>query len=440
LRQKLLTPKRIERLQTKYKTLQPHDEIERSVLVSGKPVFTRRGDRFRGVVPFNATKVCQECHAVPVDYTLGAADLHISLERISQAAVGNWKRSTLIFLAFVALAIAVASVIFTRFVSKPIDRLVAATTEVSRGNLDSKIPDLSPDYQSVVGTTRSRSSDELAFLALKFDEMRTSLKEKIDQLDRVNKNLSERNREVEDALGRLRQAQEDLMRSERLAVTGKMTAQLSHEINNPIHNIQSLLESSLRKINGESQARELIGVALEEVTRMAKLTRQMLEFYRGSMVEVEKEVVDIKGLLVELVKANEEPLAKQNINIVLEIPHRLPSVCGSRDKLKQVFLNLIINARDAMPQGGTIMLMARGSHGIVRVVVKDTGTGIPHEDVGRIFDAFFTTKKEVSGVGLGLSVSYGIVQQHKGVIHVTSTIGEGSVFTVELPVTRDDDG
>ncbi len=86
------------------------------------------------------------------------------------------------------------------------------------------------------------------------------------------------------------------------------------------------------------------------------------------------------------------------------------------------------------------MLMARGSHGIVRVDVKDTGTGIPQEDVGRIFDAFFTTKKEVSGVGLGLSVSYGIVQQHKGVIRVTSKSGEGSVFTVELPVASDDDG
>jgi signal transduction histidine kinase len=440
LRKKLLTPKRIERLETKHKKLQPHDEFERGVLAGGKPIFIRKGDHFRGVVPFNATEVCQECHAVPVGYTLGAANLHISLERISQAAVGNWKRSTLIFLAFVALAIAVASVMFTRLISKPIDRLVVATTEVTKGKLDSKIPDLSPDYRSVVGPNSTRSSDELAFLALKFDEMRTSLKEKIDQLDLVNKSLSERNKEVEDALNRLRQAQEDLVRSERLAVTGKMTAQLSHEINNPIHNIQSLLESSLRKINGKSQAHELINVALEEVTRMAKLTHQMLEFYRGSVVEVEKELVDMRALLVEVVKANEEPLAKQKMGIVLEIPPRLPNVCGSHDKLKQVFLNLIINARDAMPLGGIITLTAQALHGVIRVDVKDTGTGIPREDVGRIFDAFFTTKKEVSGVGLGLSVSYGIVQQHKGMIHVMSKVGEGAVFTIELPIASGNNG
>jgi two-component system NtrC family sensor kinase len=145
-------------------------------------------------------------------------------------------------------------------------------------------------------------------------------------------------------------------------------------------------------------------------------------------------------MFVELVKTNEEPLAKQKIEIVLETPLELPNIHGSRDKLKQVFLNLILNARDAMPDGGRITIRPYVRHGYVRVDVSDTGVGIPQEHLGKIFDAFFTTKKEVSGVGLGLSVSYGIVQQHEGTIEVTSIEGTGTTFTVQLPTAGETNG
>jgi signal transduction histidine kinase len=440
LRDELLTPRRVERLAVKYKTLIAHDDPERKVLATGVPIFQREGDHFRAIIPFNATTVCQKCHAVPVGYTLGATDLHVSLERISQAVAGNWKRSLLIFLAFTALAITVASLMFTRFISRPIDRLVTATREISAGNLSYQVLKTSAQNFETMEEHGIQSKDELIFLALRFDEMRKSLKEKIDQLDQLNKSLSDRNREVEQALRRLRQAQEDLVRSERLAVTGKMTAQLSHEINNPIHNIQSLLESSLRKVNGNSQARELICVALEEVTRMARLTRQMLEFYRGSVLEIEHELVDMREIILELMRANQEQLDKQRITVKLDMPPQLPLVQGSRDKLKQVLLNLVINARDAMPRGGTITLKAQVVHTMVRIDIADTGVGIPPEHMGKIFDAFFTTKKEVSGVGLGLSVSYGIVQQHRGTITVASRVGEGATFTVQLPAIGEING
>ena len=399
--------------------------------MSGETIFTRDGDHFRAVLPFNATSVCKKCHAVPVGYTLGAADLHVSLARISQAATGNWKRSLLIFVAFVALAIAIAAVIFSRYVSKPIDRLVEATTAISRGNLDYPIADA-----RAMGDTRHRtgSQDELLFLASRFEEMRDALRDKIGQLDSVNASLFERNREVEEALRQLRQAQEELVRSERLAVTGRMTAQLSHEINNPIHNIQSLLETSARKTNGNPEAQELIAVALEEVTRMAKLTRQMLDFYRGSVPDPEKEPVDIQEVLSEIVRSNTESLARQHIRLEFETRADSPIVMGSRDKLKQVFLNLILNSRDAMPEGGVITVNVQPAGGNVRIDVKDTGSGIPPEHLDRIFDAFFTTKREVSGVGLGLTVSYGIVQRHNGTIRVQSRVGEGTTFTLQFPV------
>jgi signal transduction histidine kinase len=114
-------------------------------------------------------------------------------------------------------------------------------------------------------------------------------------------------------------------------------------------------------------------------------------------------------------------------------------VLGSHDKLKQVFLNLIINARDAMPDGGALTVRLHQANGMVHVSVADTGVGIPPENLGKIFDAFFTTKKEVSGVGLGLAVSYGIVQQHNGSITVSSTPGKGTTFRVSLPLYQNSD-
>jgi two-component system NtrC family sensor kinase len=407
---------------TPRRAIMPHDDAERVVLRSGDAKFSLEGNHFRGIVPFRATEVCQKCHAVPVGYTLGAVDLHISLSRISEAAKENWKRSFLIFAGFAVIAFIIASVMFTRFVSQPADQLVKATTEISSGNLD---------YEIAHDEDDGKSGDELEFLSWKFDAMRESLKEKIQQLDEVNRNLAERNAEVEQALAQLKYAQEELVKSERLAVTGKMTAQLSHEINNPIHNIQSLLQSSLRKVEGQPQ--ELISLALEEVTRMAKLTRQMLDFYRGSLVAIETDPVDVRDVLVNLLKENEETLTRQNIHTILDAPPGLSSVLGSRDKLKQVFLNLLLNAKDAMPNGGTLTLVMRQQNGLMKVLVSDTGIGIPHEHLGKIFDAFFTTKKEVSGVGLGLSVTYGIVQQHKGTINVASTMGKGTTFTIEFP-------
>jgi signal transduction histidine kinase len=429
LREELRTPDIQARLEKKSRDQAPRDDIQKKAFEGGPPVFIRKGDHFRGVIPFNATKVCQRCHAVPVGYTLGATDLSISFERISQAATGNWQRSLLIFLIFTALVITVATVMFTRFVSKPVDRLVGAANAISRGNLDHAVPDVGAEQRP-----ESRvAGDELAFLADRFGEMRQSLKEKIDQLDLANRTLSERNRAVEDALARLRQAQEDLVLSERLAVTGKLTAQLSHEINNPIHNIQSLLESAQPKVDPGNKAHELIAVALEEVSRMAKLTRSMLELYRGSTAQLERDAIDVRGMLEEVLRMYEEPLGRRDIRIGLRVDGPLPPVQGSRDKLKQVMLNLINNARDAMPAGGSIAIRAYSKGGSVCVETADSGSGIAPEHLGRIFDAFFTTKKEVSGVGLGLSVSYGIIQQHGGTIGVSSTPGKGSVFTVQLP-------
>jgi signal transduction histidine kinase len=406
------------------RTVVPHDSLEAAVLGGGAPLFLRTGERFRAIVPFAATKTCQRCHEVPIGYVLGAADMHVSLHRITEAARGNWQRSLIIFVAFLFLAAAAGTLLFRRFVGRPVDRLVRAARAIGRGELEAPVVEPAP-----MGPSR----DELQFLAAGFEEMRLALREKIRQLDAANASLSARNAEVEQALEQLRKAQEELVRSERLAVTGRMTAQLSHEINNPIHNIQSLLSSTLGRLPGDAAARELVSVALEEVNRMARLTRQMLEFYRGSVVPMETAPLDICALLRDLARSHEESFGAAGIRIRRALPEHLPPVRGAEDKLRQVFLNLLINARDAMPAGGDLTVSAEATEGGVRIRVADTGVGIPAAHIERIFDAFFTTKAEVSGVGLGLSVSDAIVRRHGGRIAVESTEGRGTTFIVDLP-------
>ena len=426
LREDLFSKEQINKISNKKRNAGGLDSVHAAVLQSGVPVYLRSGDRFRAVIPFNATEVCQKCHAVPVRYTLGAADLRFSLERFSKAAAGNWRRSVLVFVVFTIVTIGIAAVIFKRYITTPVDRLVAATREIQRGNLaysiaGSKLP------------TSPSSQDELEFLARRFDEMRQSLADKIARLDQMNRELTKKNTDVEEALDRLRRTQEELVRSERLAVAGQMAAQLSHEINNPIHNTQSLLESSLHRLGGNVEARELLELALDEVLRMGKLTRQLLDVYRGSVVEMPVEQVDLRELLLDIQRTHQESLSKEGVHLVFEAGDDLRPVRGSNDKLRQVFLNLILNARDAMPNGGTVRLRARTTEGFVVVDVMDTGVGIAPEHRSRIFDAFFTTKKKVSGVGIGLSVTYGIIRQHQGTITFESTVGKGTTFSVRLP-------
>ncbi len=312
-------------------------------------------------------------------------------------------------------------IVISRGITRPITELVKGTNEVGQGNYDYMI--------------HVHGRDEVGLLGRKFMEMSQSLKEKIAELARLNIDLIGRNADLDETLKKLRDAQQELVRNERLAATGKLTAQLAHEINNPIHNIQSLLKTALNRLPNEAHGRELIVVAFDEVDRMSRLTRQMLDIYRSSFVEIQLQPTNLNDLLQEVIAVTREEMANNGVTINTDIEPQLPSIQGSKDKLKQVFLNITANARDAMPKGGLLTITAYAECGFVHIAISDTGVGIPQENLNRIFDAFFTTKEKVSGVGLGLSVCHGIVSQHDGKISVKSMPGKGSTFTVSLPFT-----
>jgi len=306
------------------------------------------------------------------------------------------------------------SLLIARGLVRPVHKLVAATDAVSQGNYDHPIP--------------VASQDEIGHLAREFDQMRMSLRRQMAQ-------LAERNNELESALQRLEQTQADLVQSEKLAATGKITAQLSHELNNPIHNIRSCLETARKKLPDPHAARELLDLAHEEVLRISELVRQMLDFYRPRPAA--RKEVHLDQIIEEVVKSSNDLLQQHHIRVRLDFQHKPPPLMAAGDQLKQVFLNLLVNAVDAMAGSGELKITSTVDNGFVALTFADTGAGIPPKNLPKIFEAFFTTKSQASGVGLGLSVSYGIVASHGGRIEVESEPGKGARFTVKLPLSPD---
>jgi len=251
--------------------------------------------------------------------------------------------------------------------------------------------------------------------------------------------------EVKDFADELARSQAQLIQSEKLAATGKLAASIAHEINNPLQAVQSCVYLVADQIAPDDLNRWYLDIAREELDRMARIVGWMVDFYRPA--DEGRIPTDLNALLENVVALLKKRLQQGGIEVDLELAPDLPLIIATGDHLKQVFLNMIINALEAMPQGGRLEMATRyvsecGDHkkacadaGFVEIEFADTGVGIPAEHINNIFDPFFTTKSK--GMGLGLSVSYGIVERHGGQIQLESEVGEGTTVIVRLPVEGD---
>jgi two-component system NtrC family sensor kinase len=230
----------------------------------------------------------------------------------------------------------------------------------------------------------------------------------------------------------LRHTQEQLLQSEKLAAMGRLTSQVAHELNNPLYGIMNTLELLKTEIPPENRRRKILEMALSETVRLSDLLRKMLSFSKPD--QEERQPVEINSVIDEILLLHEKQLKENDINIVSSFAKELELVNASKNQLRQVFLNMVANARDAMPNGGTLTVTTSADRDKVTIEIKDNGTGIREEHIDKIFDSFFTTKGAVKGVGLGLSVCYGFIQDHGGNIEVKSQEGVGTTFTITLPV------
>jgi len=230
---------------------------------------------------------------------------------------------------------------------------------------------------------------------------------------------------------KLRDTQEHLLQSEKLAAMGRLTSQIAHELNNPLYGIMNTLELLKTEVPPQSKRRKILEMALSETVRLSELLKKMLSFSKPD--EEEKQPVDINVILDEILLLVRKQLHENSIRVAASLDASIEKVYASKNQLRQVFLNMISNARDAMPDGGALTIKTLLSGGNVLVEMSDTGVGIREEHLDKIFDAFFTTKENTKGVGLGLSVCYGFIKEHGGDIKVSSKKGEGTRFTIILP-------
>ncbi len=234
-----------------------------------------------------------------------------------------------------------------------------------------------------------------------------------------------------------------ILHQDKMMSMGRLAASVVHEINNPLSGILNYLRLMIRIVNrgplAEDQRgkfREYLEVVENETDRCSKIVSSLLTFSRKSPIAFDN--ISVADLIDKCVVLSHHKLELQKIKLEIDIQPAIPSIEGDLNQLQQCIINLIFNAIDAMPDGGTLTLSAGydPSAKSARIIFKDTGHGIPEEDLPYIFEPFFTTKEEGYGVGLGLSTVYGILERHKGMIKAESPPDGGSIFTIRLPVTQ----
>ncbi|MDH3492688.1 MAG: ATP-binding protein [Acidobacteriota bacterium] len=286
--------------------------------------------------------------------------------------------------------------LIVRTISRPLQRIAVAAVKVTEGAYGTEVD-------------MRKSNDEIGLLADSFNEMSRKMAADIKSLQKLN---------------------ERLVRTEKLAAMGTLSAGVAHEVNNPLASISSLIQMLQSNDDIGEDASEKLQMIATQIERIKRVTKDMMEF--GRVRPAAKSNEDINKIIEKALRLARFDKSFKSFELELDLDRRLPLVFVDPDQIQQVVLNLLLNARDAMPEGGTISISTASNEASVTIVVADTGTGIASEQLKLIFDPFYSTKSSGVGTGLGLAVCYGIITAHGGTIDAESACGEGTRFTVSL--------
>jgi two-component system NtrC family sensor kinase len=279
------------------------------------------------------------------------------------------------------------------------------------------------------------SNDEMGLLAQTFNSMARDIKNYRESMENWTRALEE---EVQKKTAEIMRAHDQLINAEKLASLGRMAAGVAHELNSPLTGIVTFSHLLLKRTPENAQDVEDLEVIIAQAERCSKIVKSLLGFSRKTTSE--KALVSVNALIETTIAMVRNQAKFHNIRFALSLDPALPSVAADPNQLQQVFLNLFINASDAMNEKGEIAVRTRLSDDasadkkLIEIEFTDTGPGIPEGHLGKIFEPFFTTKPIGKGTGLGLAVSYGIIKKHEGNISVRSEPGKGASFFVRLPV------
>jgi len=335
--------------------------------------------------------------------------------------LGSWElqRSFLLLGLWTMGGVAFSVYFAIRILTQPLSDLTSMAQQLGAGRLDHRM--------------HIESDGEIGQLSLAFDNMADSLQAAQGTLEQK---VVERTRALE-------HSQQQLLQAAKLASIGELAGGVAHEINNPASIILmriASLEEELGSLELPNETTEDVAVIGRQVEKISRIVSGLLTFSRRSTAELRP--LDVNDVVHRTVHLMEDLVRSRGVELKLDLAGALPHTRGDNSQIEQVLLNLVNNALDAMPQGGRITFITRVTGGddsrspAVTLSVLDTGSGIAPEHLDRVFDPFFTTKEPGEGTGLGLSVSYGIVEQHGGVIEVSSQPGIGTRFDLRLPVVE----
>jgi two-component system NtrC family sensor kinase len=358
---------------------------------------------------------------------LGVLDIVYSLDEIEHAMRINAITIGIFSLCFVVVASLAVSFFVHRLVQVPLNDLENGARKLASGDLEQAIP--------------VRSADEFGQLAASFNAMTTALKNSRQELQEWGRTLEEK---VEKRTQELRLAQAEAVRGEKLASVGLLAAGIAHELNNPLTGILTFSHLIRQKMPDGSPDAEDLDLVIRETKRCAAIIRRLLDFAREK--KPEKKFADLNQIIEDTARIVERPAHLRDIEVTMDLDAGLRPVWVDADLIKQVVMNMLVNAQHAIEEKGSITIRSRrcpdarrpepGAEPVpmVEISIIDTGCGIPEKNLPRVFDPFFTSKEVGKGTGLGLSVSHGIVRAHGGTIEVASKVGEGSAFRVYLPI------
>lgn len=365
---------------------------------------------------------------------IGFLRLVISMAEINKQMIEAKRRIFFITLVFIIITVSFTILFTTKIIINPLHSLLNLTQQVAKGNLEVK--------------SDIRSSDEIGELASAFNSMTRDLKQSRTKIEQYSKTLEEsvnqRTKELQLANEQLKRTQAELIQSAKMTAIGQLGAGVAHELNNPLGGVLGYAQYILQKMGSKdftkedfATCRKYIDNIERETKRCKEIVENLLSFSRKSQEIIE---TDLRKVLDDTLSILHHQLTLKGVNVSTDYDEDLALVQANPNQLQQVFTNIVLNAQQAMPEGGDLAITARNSYNDNpqdknKVVVRftDTGCGIPQENLEKIFDPFFTTKIEWKGTGLGLSVSYEIIQAHKGSINVESEAGVGTIFTITLP-------
>lgn len=287
------------------------------------------------------------------------------------------------------------------------------------------IPVTRSDLHSVFFAARDASSATLQFRGADLELFFVLARQAVVAMENARLYADLRN-----YVRRVEESQEALLRAEKMAAAGRLTASIAHEINNPLQSVQNCLHLAGHEDLPPEKRKEYFNLAKNELERLMKTSQRMLDFYRPGAVKVEQ--VDLLELLQHVLSLTSQQLNQRNIEVKTDLPKSLPGIYAVSSQIQQIFFNLILNSLDAMPGGGELRIKARALENGVEITFRDNGPGIPENQRNDIFEPFFSTKE--GGTGLGLTVSYNIVTAHGGTLDLVNGHEPGACFRLFLPI------